>query len=247
MDANLVTNYLLKIYNSDQSTNFVNELKNELQTLGLSHPSIDYQLNSILWENGNQQDILNKFKKIIKDEINNNFCTYDTIFCDSIGMSGAFLIKNYYIDKLSDFGYYDLFRISYYYLSNHIKNYGYRMYDSLKVRAILCDENNRLIQTLSNNKTNSLSVNPIPQILSDYYFASNGYQQNGLNYEAQTCINRSKEFYDFLSDMKVSGKFGADYSLSELAELGKERAEKISTQLNMDDIDISELIKILEQ
>ena len=247
MDVNFIANLLLQIQNSNQSIQFITAFDKEMQKNNILHPSIEYQIGVILWKNGKHNEAIEKIKSIITNEINNNFQNYDTIFSDSIGMSASFLIKNIYYNNMTDFSYYELFKLGYYYLSNHIKLFGYTMYDSLRERAIISDDNDRLIQTLVNNMTNSISSNPLPQILSDYYFASKGYSSNGLKEIASETLDRGKELYQFLSDMRISGKSGNEYTFLEMAELGKERTNKMSLSFKILDINTSEVEELIRR
>ena len=247
MDSKQVTDYLLRIYNSNQSTKFINELQDELIAKKIYHPAIEYQLAVLQCQNGNDIVGTIMFKKILLNEIENNFSTYDTIFSDSIAMSAFSLIYNYYKDFLSDFDYFELFKLSYYYYCSHIKIAGNKMYDSLSDRGILCDENSRLIQTISNNATNSLSVNPIPQIMSDYYYASLALKENGIIDQSQQCYYRAQELFEFLQDMTINGKQGYNYTINEMAKIGKDRTENISNKISINDIDKEALKSIIMQ
>ena len=59
--------------------------------------------------------------------------------------------------------------------------------------------------------------------LSDYYYASKGFQKNFMEDEAKYCYSKAKYLHNFLEDISVAGKDVDEYELSEIAEIGKSR------------------------
>ena len=234
MEKQKIIQYLKKINDSDKSLDFINDLSQELYELGTTHLSIECQIGFILWENELYQESLDKFKFIIRTELENYNFTYDTVFSDAVGVSASFLIDKFYKNQNSD--YYDLFLIGFCYLSKHLEKCGNQMCDSLRYRAYLSDNCQQYAQRFGMKQLNSISVIPIPMTISDYVNAAVRYEELGMRDQGNECMQRAFNLHSFLEDITIAGKDADSYLLPEIAEIGSNRLEQITKNINIYEI-----------
>lgn len=127
---------------------------------------------------------------------------------------------------------FNLYQFGYLYLSNHLINFNYMGYNSLELRGRLIEKYSESAVALSGTY---YSIASIPNILaiSDYYYASLLYRHIGDNSRASTLLSNAQKMHNWLEDISVGGRDADEYSLPELAEIGKKRHEVIL--LNMKD------------
>lgn len=222
MDDHTAAYYAQKILKSDRSISFVKQLENEIKNIGKSHIIVEYLLGIILWDNELHAEAINKMEKIISDEIDNNFCNYNTQTADSVALCSEFLISNCYQNNFKESEYYDLFIMSFKYFSNHLENFGTQMHNSLFGRALLCDRNRTHIITLSMSKLNSFKI-PFPILIADYYQAGIELGLEGDDYDRRYCFEKAFNLYDFINDLIIDSKMGCEYSIDEICEIGEKR------------------------
>lgn len=229
MEQTEIVNYLQRISQSNKSLDFVNQLENELESNGKSHISLECQIAFMLWDNGEESLAVEKFKKIIENEIEESFPNYGTVFADSVGMSISFLIEKKF--KRTNIDLKDLFRMGYVYLTKHIEMYGETMCDSFKYRAYLTENCQNQTQSLAFEFLKVLSFIPIPVSISDYYSAGKAYYQLGYNEKYRECIERGAYLHQWLEDIMINGKDADEYEFTEMAEIGKKRLDSLNSKI----------------
>jgi len=242
MDELEIVGYLTRMSQSDQSIAFINQIDNELSIKGITHVSIECQLSYMLWNNGFEQQAIDRFTRIIESEINSGFSCYATPYADAVGMAISFLIENKI--KKSGAEYKDLFRMGYVYLTKHIEMLGEQMCDSYKHRAYLIENSNHYAEYLGIEFLKALSFIPIPLAISDYYSAGKAYHSQGYNDRFQECIERGAYLHNWLEDMRINGKDADQYEFTEMAELGRQRLELLNSKIT--DFKIFDTNKIIE-
>jgi hypothetical protein len=246
MEQTKLIEYLLKIQNSDLTVNFAKRIEKEILSFGPIHPAINSQLAVIYINNGLFEVANEKYKSIIRDEIESGYKNYNTPLSDSAGMSAAYLLLNLYSQNADNSGKYDLFLFAYLYLSNHIKIGGDIMCDSFKNRAYISDKFSNFIQGLGVKYLGLLSFIPIPCTIGDYYFAAVGYNNYGATASLNECIERAGYLHRWLDDMTINGKDADEYDLVEMALLGRERSDLLFNKIpDLSIIDSVKLLKLL--
>ena len=124
-----------------------------------------------------------------------------------------------------------MFILAYIYLSNCIKLTPRQSYDSLRSRAILLNEN-MSYTTIMLIKYCGIGVLPDPFYISDYYFASLGFNYNP-SMQAK-CLSTAKKLHQSLEDITISGRDANDYSIIEISELVEKRHEQLYENLLLD-------------
>lgn len=244
MDSQRLSYYVNKIVNSDKSIIALNEVSEELKAEGETHVCIEIQLAYVLWQNNLMNDAFAKFKYIINTEINNDYSTFDTPLADAVGMASSFLIREYYLKKDEDF--YELFVLSYLYLTSHIKNSANIMCDSLENRAIISEDCEKYLNLFSMIRLDVLFFIPIPMIISDYLHAALIFQKQGIADRMTDCVSRAQNLHQFIGDIEIGGKEGSQYSLVDIALLGNERIEKVTSSAHpVNIVEKQKLAKIL--
>lgn len=228
MEHNRIIYFITKINQQQQTLKLVDEIENELN--GETHVSIELQLAIILYRHELKDEAYNKLKYIIGSEINNHNCTLNSVYADAIGISSSFLINKFF--RQSNTHYQQLFDLSFIYLSNHIQNFGYQMFDSLHHRAVLLDSNHNYASSLGSRFLKSYSFIPLPMMISDYYYSAQGYILNGNLKMGQENTIRADYLHRFLEDITVGGKGANEYTLAEMAQLGRERINNIYNVIN---------------
>jgi hypothetical protein len=246
MEQDKLVEYLLKIQNSDLSVGFAERIEKEVLSFGPIHPAINSQLAVIYINNGLMEKAYNKYKSIIRDEIESGFEKYNTSLSDSAGMSAAYLLLNLYSQNDDNGGKYDLFLFAYLYLSNHIKIGGDIMCDSFKNRAYISDKFSNFVQGLGVKYLGSLSFIPIPCTIGDYYYAAVGYNNYGATASINECIERAGYLHRWLDDMMINGKDADEYDLVEMAKIGRQRSDLIFNKIpDLSVIDKDKLLELL--
>lgn len=160
-----------------------------------------------------------------------------TIFSDSVGSGLCHMLTKFSSVKLSSDLRYKLFVNSYIFLSSAIEHLGITAYESHKHRAqlLLKFEAEETISFMYNY----LGADRLPKvlILSDYYFASQGYLKHGFIELSQTFLNKAITMHNWLEDIVVSGKNADLYSIEEISNIGIKRHNRIFSNLNQDYID----------
>jgi hypothetical protein len=231
MEQNQIVKYLLRLNQSEQTVALVNQIEKELSVTGETHLAIELQFALILHRNGLVEESYNKLMYILECEVNNENFTYNTVYADAVGIACSFLIDNYY-RKSSD-NYQQLFDFGFIYLSNHIQNYGYQMFDSLYHRATLLDSNHSYSRSLGSRFLKSFSFIPLPMIISDYFYSAQSYILNNNLQFGKKLTLRADYLHNFLDDITINGQDADKYSLKEMAQLGKERINSIFNQINV--------------
>ena len=72
-------------------------------------------------------------------------------------------------------------------------------------------------------------------------------KENGIIDQSQQCYYRAQELFEFLQDMTINGKQGYNYTINEMAKIGKDRTENISNKISINDIDKDALKSIIMQ
>lgn len=246
MEQTKLVEYLMKIQNSDLSVDFAKKIEKEILSFGPIHPALNSQLAIIYINNGLFEVANEKYKSIIRDEIESGFEKYDTSLSDSAGMSAAYLLLNLYSENDDDSGKYDLFLFAYLYLSKHIKIGGDIMCDSFKNRAYLSDKFSNFIQGLGVKYLGSFSFIPIPCTIGDYYYAAVGYNNYGASGSVNECIERAGYLHRYLDDIMINGKDADEYDLVGMAKLGRERSDLIFDKIpDLSIINKNKLLKFL--
>lgn len=231
MEHSRIVYFITKINQQNQTLNLVNEIENELSINGETHVSIELQLAMILYHNGFQEQAYNKLMYIIDCEVNNANFTFNTVYADAVGIASSFLVDKFFRQSSTDYS--QLFDLSFIYLSNHIQNFGYQMFDSLHHRATLLDCNHNYARSLGSRFLKSFSFIPLPMIISDYYFSAQGYILNGNMKMGKENTLRSDYLHRFLEDITIGGKDADEYTSAEMAQLGKERVINIYNKIDV--------------
>lgn len=234
MEHNEIIDYITRINQQEQTLNLVNEIENELAIKGETHASVELQLAIILYQNGQEEKSYNKLMYMLNNEVENEYFTFNTIYSDAVGIGSSLLIDKFF--KKSSTNYQQLFDLSFIYLTSHIQNFGYQMFNSLNHRAILLESNHNYSRSLGSRFLKSYSFIPIPLFISDYYFSAEGYISSGNMQIGNDNSRRADYLHRFLEDMMIGGKDADDYSLKEMSELGKERMQEIYSEIDTKEI-----------
>ena len=160
-----------------------------------------------------------------------------SIYSDSIGSSISHILTKFQSEKLDSDIRYNLLVNSYFFLSSSINDLGITAYESYKNRA-------ELLNKYEDDLTfaliiNYLGIGSIPKVLimSDYFFASQGYIKHGISDLSQLCLKKSVNLYNWLEDISINGKAADSYSIEEISNIGKNRHEIIYKKLSKDFLD----------
>lgn len=232
MEHTRILYYIKKINQQNQTINLVNEIEKELSINdGETHLAIELQLAIILYNNGLKEESYSKLMYIIDCEVDNAYFTFDTVYADSVGIASSFLIDKF-ANQLNP-NHLQLFDLSFIYLTNHIQNFGYQMFDSLYHRAILLDSNHNYAKSFGSRFLGTFSYIPLPMIISDYYYSAQGYISNGNLKIGKANSLRSDNLHRFLEDITVAGKDADEYTSAEMAQLGKQRIFEVYNRINV--------------
>lgn len=246
MEQSKIINYLQRINQSDKSLDFIKQLESELQLNQETHVSIECQMAFMLWDVNLKSFSINRFRNLVRTEIENDFPNYGSVFADSVGMAISFLIENEYKKTNNDLK--DIFRMGYVYLSKHIEMYGSEMCDSFRHRAYLFENCNRQAESLGIEYLKTLNFIPIPLAMSDYYSAGKAYHNLGYMNKYRECIERGAYLHDWLDDMRINGKDADSYEFTEMADLGRQRIELLNSKItNWKIFDSNKIIELINQ
>jgi len=165
----------------------------------------------------------------------NSFLTYKSefwkpIYIDLWGWFVAYLLLNN-AEKLSDdIDVYEIYKLDFLHLSCLIRLIPSQAHDSYMNRAqLMCYLPGYGKKLLSEYHSSSAFTEVLA--ISDYYFASKVFDNVGDPKESQDSRNRAVNLHTRLGDITVASKNADQYSLSEIAELGKNRNMELYKKL----------------
>jgi hypothetical protein len=142
---------------------------------------------------------------------------YDTLFIDAVGQCFMLLLTQFPLNDSDQID--SATSLSYIYLSRSIELSGIEAHDSLRSRAILFKDHEDPMAWQSLIMENlGMGVLVDPFLISDFYFAA---QASGSPHKSG--LQSAREIHQNLEDIAIGGKDADEYSLSEMAEIGKKR------------------------
>jgi hypothetical protein len=182
-----------------------------------NHPQICYDFGTAFL---NKADKANAKKALIQGAIygiHYPCALYENAFVNAVGQCLSLLMTQFPIaDKP---GALKVTALGYIYLSRCIELHPGKAYDSYKTRALLFKEheNKMVVRTLIMDHV-GLNVLVEPYIISDFYFASRASESSH-----QSLLQSARRIHQGLQDTKIGLKDADNYSLEELADLGKKQ------------------------
>jgi hypothetical protein len=152
---------------------------------------------------------------------------YDHPFIDSVGQCFMLLLTQFKIRNSTKV--YEATALGYVYLSRCIQQTGNEAHDSFKSRALLIKDHEHIIiwqRILLDNVGSGILIEPY--MISDFYLASQATDSphGNLLYQARSIHNN-------LDDITIAGKDADNYSLQEMAALGKARHNQLFSALEI--------------
>jgi hypothetical protein len=206
----------------------------------LNDINIDYFAALTKMKLGFKNESLQNLKNVASDIICNNedgkYRYWDSASMHSIGDSLFLLLKHYYKDEIPfDKFTFSAFNLSYLCLSNNIYNFPETSCDSYFKRAVLLNSGSlgkgMLTMRLVQGSIGLLSVTA-PLIINDFYSSGRIYiSQYNMATQGQNLIERARRIHLELEDMTIDGRDASDYSIEEIAKIGRMRHRDIYSVL----------------
>ena len=107
---------------------------------------------------------------------------------------------------------------------------GLKAVDSYFNRGLLNSNNDKALIEITHKYLNIGLHNQVMAI-SDFYKASIGYRKNGYKEDANNALQNAIIKHEWLEDISVSGKDADEYTIENIAKIGSQRNDILSSAL----------------